>query len=255
MIDPEAITEAKRALGVSSRPAGKLPGSISTSSRRSSTSAAAPSPNAETGYSTCSRTFWERCDGAVQADGALLRGYDDLQALVHTQRAQVAELSEAKRVSKFRELQDRQTDNAPDAEITAGVVQPLPAFTLSLDGASPEPGPDTVVLRLQLDGREVVVPLSRRLLLQAGIGSFVEAFALGQQFDVLQHVAQRPNLTDRVTITSPAHLQEILVHLREQWHALVKTDNLLGPRFALAGVLNQISVVEALDRKSTRLNS
>jgi transcriptional regulator with XRE-family HTH domain len=51
---------------------------------------------------------------------------------------------------------------------------------------------------------------------------------------------------ERLTIASPAHLQEILIHLREQWHALVKTDNLLGPRFALAGVLNQISVVEAL---------
>ncbi|HYU09426.1 MAG TPA: helix-turn-helix transcriptional regulator [Gemmatimonadales bacterium] len=202
--------------------------------------------NAETGYSTCSRTFWERCDGAVQADGALLRGYDDLQALVHTQRAQVAELSEAKRVSKFRELQDRQTDNAPDAEITAGVVQPLPAFTLSLDGASPEPGPDTVVLRLQLDGREVVVPLSRRLLLQAGIGSFVEAFALGQQFDMLHEIVTQRRQVDRLVVTSPAHLREIVAHLREQWHVLVKTDNLLGPRFALAGVLNQITVVEAL---------
>jgi transcriptional regulator with XRE-family HTH domain len=52
--------------------------------------------------------------------------------------------------------------------------------------------------------------------------------------------------TSRLIIASPAHLQEILTHLREQWHALVKTDNLLGPRFALEGVLNQISVVEAL---------
>jgi tetratricopeptide (TPR) repeat protein len=49
-----------------------------------------------------------------------------------------------------------------------------------------------------------------------------------------------------VTLSSPAHLDEILSHLREQWHALVKTDNLLGPRFALAGVLNQLVVVEAL---------
>jgi transcriptional regulator with XRE-family HTH domain len=50
----------------------------------------------------------------------------------------------------------------------------------------------------------------------------------------------------RLTIASPEHLQEILVYLREQWHALVRTDNLLGPRFALTGVLHQISVVEAL---------
>jgi transcriptional regulator with XRE-family HTH domain len=57
---------------------------------------------------------------------------------------------------------------------------------------------------------------------------------------------REPGQVARLTIASPAHFQEILTHLREQWHALVKTDNLLGPRFALADVLNQISVVEAL---------
>ncbi|MCE0536058.1 hypothetical protein LWF15_11105 [Kineosporia rhizophila] len=36
-----------------------------------------------------------------------------------------------------------------------------------------------------------------------------------------------------------------LVHLlRDQWHLLVKTDNLLGPRFALRGVLDQLHLVE-----------
>ncbi|MFD9963970.1 helix-turn-helix domain-containing protein [Amycolatopsis sp. NPDC058986] len=42
------------------------------------------------------------------------------------------------------------------------------------------------------------------------------------------------------------HLDELLVHLREQWHTLVRADNLLGPRFALAGVLDQISIIEEL---------
>jgi transcriptional regulator with XRE-family HTH domain len=50
----------------------------------------------------------------------------------------------------------------------------------------------------------------------------------------------------QVTFTSPAHLDEILMHLREQWHSLVRTDNLLGPRFALAGVLSQLSIVDEL---------
>lgn len=45
---------------------------------------------------------------------------------------------------------------------------------------------------------------------------------------------------------SPDHLDEILAHLRDQWHALVRTDNLLGPRFAIAGVLNQIVAIEEL---------
>lgn len=64
-----------------------------------------------------------------------------------------------------------------------------------------------------------------------------------EQFGV---VSARTSFSERFTISSPAHLEEVLIHLREQWHALVKTDNLLGPRFALTGVLNQISVVEAL---------
>jgi tetratricopeptide (TPR) repeat protein len=246
MIDPEAITDAKRALGRQLAACRDVAGFNQHRLAKEIHFGRSTIANAETGYSTCSRTFWERCDRALQADGALLRGYDDLQALIGTQRAQVAELAEAKRVAKFRELQDQQAGDAPGFEVTAGTVQPPPAITLSLDSRSLEPGPDTVVLRMQIDGREVIVPLSRRLLLKAGIGSFVEAFALDQQFDMLRDLAAQPRLTERLTITSPAHLEQILIHLREQWHALVKTDNLLGPRFALAGVLDQISVVEAL---------
>ena len=109
---------------------------------------------------------------------------------------------------------------------------------------SPGQGADTIVLNLRLDGKELAVPISRRFLLHAGVSSFAEAFTL--DLDMVHDILQRPRGLDRLTIASPAHLQEILIHLREQWHALVKTDNLLGPRFALAGVLNQISVVEAL---------
>jgi tetratricopeptide (TPR) repeat protein/transcriptional regulator with XRE-family HTH domain len=246
MIDPEAITEVKRALGRQLAAYRDAAGFNQHQLAKEIHFGRSTIANAETGYSTCSRTFWDRCDKAVNADGALLRGYDDLQTLIGTQRTQVAELAEAKRVAKFRELQDRQADGAPGVEVITGTVEPLLAVTLSLNGASPESGPDTVVLRVQLDGREVVVPLSRRLLLQTGIGSFVEAFALGQQFEMFRDLARQSSRAERLTITSPAHLEQILIHLREQWHALVKTDNLLGPRFALAGVLNQISVVEAL---------
>jgi tetratricopeptide (TPR) repeat protein len=238
MIDPETITEAKRALGRQLAACRDAAGFNQHRLAKEIHFGRSTIANAETGYSTCSRTFWQRCDQVLQADGALLRGYDDLQALIGTQRAYVAEWAEAKRVAKFRELQDRHAEDMLGAEDATG--------TLSPDGALPKPGPDTVVLRLQLDGREVVVPLGRRLLLQAGIGSLVEAFALGQQFDRLRDIAAQPGSAERLTVTSHAHLEQILVHLREQWHALVKTDNLLGPRFALAGVLNQITVVEGL---------
>ncbi|GAA1272914.1 hypothetical protein GCM10009609_40010 [Pseudonocardia aurantiaca] len=48
------------------------------------------------------------------------------------------------------------------------------------------------------------------------------------------------------------HIPELLVHLREQWHALVRTDNLLGPRFALAGVLDQLAIIQELLPMTTR---
>jgi transcriptional regulator with XRE-family HTH domain len=47
---------------------------------------------------------------------------------------------------------------------------------------------------------------------------------------------------------SGAQLDELADHLAGQWHALVKADNLLGPRCALAGVHTQLAVTEALLR-------
>jgi hypothetical protein len=49
-----------------------------------------------------------------------------------------------------------------------------------------------------------------------------------------------------VALASPRQVADLLVHLREQWHLLVKTDNLLGPRHAIRGVLDQITVLEEL---------
>ena len=40
----------------------------------------------------------------------------------------------------------------------------------------------------------------------------------------------------RLTAFTAGQLDELIGHLDDQWHALVKTDNLLGPRHALAGV-------------------
>jgi tetratricopeptide (TPR) repeat protein len=145
---------------------------------------------------------------------------------------------EAKREAKYRQLLTKQRE--------APVSPEQPDAWSPADILAPDPAGDTVRLRVRLDGREVIVPFDRRVLMQAGIGAFLEAFALGGQFDMLHEVMAQSRQPDRLVVTSPAHLREILVHLREQWHALVKTDNLLGPRFALAGVLNQITVVEAL---------
>src|SRR6266568_2643512 len=74
----------------------------------------------------------------------------------------------------------------------------------------------------------------------------------------------------RLDRLSGAQLDELIHLLDDQWHALVRTDNLLGPRYALGGVRDQLGVIELLlrtvrpparhqvlqlDRKSPRLNS
>jgi hypothetical protein len=56
----------------------------------------------------------------------------------------------------------------------------------------------------------------------------------------------------RLTAFTAGQLDELIGHVDDQWHALVKTDNLLGPRHALAGVRAQLSVIDALLR-SVRL--
>lgn len=50
----------------------------------------------------------------------------------------------------------------------------------------------------------------------------------------------------RPLATTVDQVEELLTHLREQWHLLVRTDNLFGPRFALGGVLLQLHLLEEL---------
>ncbi|MFE6939733.1 hypothetical protein [Streptomyces chartreusis] len=52
----------------------------------------------------------------------------------------------------------------------------------------------------------------------------------------------RPRL-DRMT---PDQSEALLVHLREMWHLLVQSDNLLGPVHALAGVHQNLGVLQEL---------
>ena len=52
----------------------------------------------------------------------------------------------------------------------------------------------------------------------------------------------------RLGAFSAVQAEELISHLNEQWHALVKADNLLGPRHALPGVINNLGVIDALLR-------
>lgn len=52
----------------------------------------------------------------------------------------------------------------------------------------------------------------------------------------------------RLGAFSAVQTQELIAHLNDQWHVLVKADNLLGPRHALGAVSVNLGVIDALLR-------
>jgi tetratricopeptide (TPR) repeat protein len=52
----------------------------------------------------------------------------------------------------------------------------------------------------------------------------------------------------RLDTLSAGQVDELIHLLDDQWHVLVRTDNLLGPRHALGGVRNQLGVIDTLLR-------
>ena len=56
----------------------------------------------------------------------------------------------------------------------------------------------------------------------------------------------------RLDTLSAGQLDELIRLLNDQWYALVRTDNLLGPRHALGGVRAQLDVIDALLRAVRR---
>src|SRR5690349_17316601 len=115
MIDPDAITGARRALGrqlAATREAASLKQQDLATQTHYGRSTVA---SAEIGHSQGSRTFWERCDQVLHAGGALLRGYDQLRSLTSARQAEVAATMEQRRISKLREAQVPQVPIGPGA--------------------------------------------------------------------------------------------------------------------------------------------
>jgi tetratricopeptide (TPR) repeat protein len=216
--------------------------------------------------------FWERHDVRLALRdrdfGSLFRlvakyggaSQTQIAIAVGMTQGQVSTIISGSRQVTAIDVAERVLDglHAPDdARMAFGLAPRLPAVreslvTVAVEGTGVVAGRQQLVeaaelqLRLRVDGQELVVPLNRRAFLHGGLAALAEAFALDGLADTLVDVATHPALASRVTFTSAAHLDEILIHLGQQWHALVKTHNLLGPRFALAEVRNQISVLQSL---------
>lgn len=52
--------------------------------------------------------------------------------------------------------------------------------------------------------------------------------------------------TSHRQLTTAGQVEDSIAHLRDQWHLLVKTDNLFGPRYAVRGVLDQLQIITDL---------
>ncbi|MBY8850294.1 hypothetical protein [Saccharothrix longispora] len=69
-----------------------------------------------------------------------------------------------------------------------------------------------------------------------------------QPHDVRVSDHPEPHMPTRLPLESftETHLGDALRHLGEQWHLLVKTDNLFGPRFAIKSVREHIDLVNGI---------
>ncbi|MBN1173837.1 MAG: helix-turn-helix domain-containing protein, partial [Micromonosporaceae bacterium] len=106
MITPEVIAETKRMLGRQLAAYREASGMNQRQLAPIINYGRSTIANAETGYSICSRVFWERCDQALQASGAILSGYDDLQNMIRNQRLDTARLIEEQRLDRCLQHHD-----------------------------------------------------------------------------------------------------------------------------------------------------
>jgi transcriptional regulator with XRE-family HTH domain len=114
-----------------------------------------------------------------------------------------------------------------------------------------------LISRLARGSRLPSAQMARQLdaVLEAG-GSLSAAAALGNRAP-RREIARQPAMgssgqhgetavQERLGDFSADQVRELIGHLHGQWHALVKTDNLLGPRHALVGVSSNLRVIDAL---------
>jgi hypothetical protein len=103
--------------------------------------------------------------------------------------------------------------------------EPRPEFQAILDTALRQAGPEAQQRFDLLRGK-----------------AFTSRSEISGPYDPAAAASSTP-AASRAAHTDP---DELVAHLHDQWHLLVRTDNLLGPRYALGGVLDQLRLIEEL---------
>jgi tetratricopeptide (TPR) repeat protein len=127
---------------------------------------------------------------------------------------------------------------------SAGNAGVLPAVHLDLAEENTVSSlPDVLLVSVWIEGRRQVVPVSRRSLITGAIGAALQGVGV-MQTPAMEHVSNPgPALLSKL---DGSRIEAATEHLREMWHALVRADNLFGPRHALTSVHQQISLLESL---------
>ncbi|WP_257231885.1 tetratricopeptide repeat protein [Streptomyces sp. Rer75] len=104
--------------------------------------------------------------------------------------------------------------------------------------------PEILLVSVHVDGKEQIVPTSRRALLGNAMGVALQGRSPFNAANASAEVA-RPR-TIRPRRLSADHSEAAIQHLRDMWHTLVRADNLFGPRHALTAVHQQLDVLNGL---------
>ncbi|MFB7495875.1 hypothetical protein ACFC09_14425 [Streptomyces sp. NPDC056161] len=102
---------------------------------------------------------------------------------------------------------------------------------------------DMLLVSVWIEGRKQLMAINRRSILAGTVGGVLQGVGISQ-VPVLESgsalkSASFPKLKD-------SQVDAAIEHLQDMWHALVRMDNLFGPRHALASVHQQLSILESL---------
>jgi transcriptional regulator with XRE-family HTH domain len=135
-------------------------------------------------------------------------------------------------------------ETEPQPWIRARLASALAVSPLELDGLLHDLGGPIEANQGQNDHGATSKPES--------VLDIASAWSPGNMRARLQGLTGRPALAPNLPLAASAmtsdQADELAVHLLEQWHVLVRADNLFGPRYALDGVLLHLRLVnDALD--------
>ncbi|MFI1733485.1 hypothetical protein ACH40E_30575 [Streptomyces acidicola] len=126
---------------------------------------------------------------------------------------------------------------SPSQATAEKATTPVVANLSSVEEVGKSELPDVLLASVWIEGRRQVVSIGRRSLIAGALGAAMSMPSKHSHPDVKPAALPKPD---------PNRIDAAAEHLKEMWHALVRADNLFGPRCALTSVHQQLSILESL---------